>query len=1211
MLCPNCGFESQPGMRFCGQCGARLGHVCLVCGFVNPLGYHFCGMCGTRLGPETVAGHVLQLPLPLSAERASEAAAIATADIVPASPVVGENGAAVAAPLAGERRVASVLVADVWHSTNLMEQLGTEAWVQMMNRVFQILEAEIYRLGGRVDQFRGDGLVAFFGAVSAHEDDPERAVLAGLAMQHSLQCYADELAEREIVLSMESAAEPGTVLVSEHTYQLVEAEFEWRPLGEMAVKGLSKPISAYRPLSARADLRWSDDMPVVPMMGRDREFQTLVKCVDDVYGGRGGVVLVTGDKGMGKSLLVTQVYRYFARREAVLAEACQDPAQSAACQPLTWLYAACRSYDQATPYSMWLDVLRNWLGAQPEEVCCDLATNLRHQAERLWGQEADQHYPYLAALLSLPLDEPWATRFQYLNAGELQKHAIQAVCSWVEARARRGPLVLAFGDAQWADVSSLEVLRRCLPLCDSQPVLWVVILRPDRASPVWEVCHHIETEYPHRLMAIDLGPLSQAECRALIDQLLGHAAMPDELLTLVLDKAEGNPYYVRELVQALIAQQTLVRDPATGGWRQTRPVTAYSLPSSLQGVLLARIDRLAPEERRVLQLAAVIGPVFWRNVLHGLVDDADQLKVLTSLQRAQLIQERTLVPDLGTEYAFGSSLLRDVTYESLLNSQRAALHLRVAERLEEVIGPEFRKPYHGLLAYHYHQAGNRNRELYYALGAAEEARKLHANAEALGHYTRALEALGEMEAEARDEAQCQSIRALRFEALSGRREVQYMIGNIEAGEADSRALLPLAHDMADDPAWMIDALLAQPEVTNPPGRAQVQAGLGMAVQTLTLARQLGDRRREMNAWVAIAQLRLVLQDLAWKAAADRALDLARQLADIRMEVNLLLGMGDAYGMDDLTRSKEYLDAAMSLSHQLKDKETEITLLGALSPQFERAGDYYRQLTEYEQKRLSLSREIGNRMVEGHALMFCGQIQAIYLGDYAGGLDLLQEALRNWDESSGKLFPLLRIAQVQVALGQFDQARETLEQARAASDRVVLGIGHVGLGLVTEILYNALGDEAHVRCGFERAAQAEQMVADNLVSRQYQMAAACESAAAHLGLARCLADEAERELHARQALECSQTALAIYGQFGFTQVVECVYEEILYRHGLALAANGRAAEADEYLARAYQEMMRKHDLIPVGQPFGHRPYRNLFLDNIALHHEIVQAFGSRP
>jgi class 3 adenylate cyclase/type II secretory pathway predicted ATPase ExeA len=1225
-------------MKFCGQCGARLGVACAGCGFVNPAPYRFCGMCGRRLADGEIAS-----PTPL--------AMTAKEEIASQKPLAMTTGNGAITPLAGERRIATSLLADVRSSTDLMELLGTEAWVQLMNRVLQLLAAEVSRFGGRVDQFRGDGLVAFFGATDAHEDDPERAVLAGLAMHEAIQACAAELKAQvqaelkvrvgintgEVIVAsvgeaavhreetamgggvalaarMETAAEPGTVLVSEHTYRLIEGRFEWQPLGEITVKGIVRPVAVYRPLRSRTttDALAAYDL-TLPFTGRETAFAALTGCVAALCSGRGGIALVTGEKGMGKSLLTNRARQHFAQRTAICpADAPQSPAPTAA-PAVTWLSCTCRSYDQAIPYAMWVGLLRFWLEAAAGGGESDPAALLRQQAAALWGVEsapAAEHYaPYLATLLSLPIEDAHAERIAHLKAEELQKQLAQALYGWVEALARQGPLVLAFSDLQWADASSLEALKRCLPICDTAPILWLASFRPDRAAPVWAFSHHVETEYPHRLTSIDLPPLTADESRALVEALLGRRSKPDALadraLELVIEKGEGNPYYLREIIYALIGQG-LLRQDAAGAWRPTQPIASFDLPGSLRSLLLARVDRLAADEHRVLQIAAVIGPLFWRKVLAGCLEDDDLLqRCLANLQRGQLIHEQSLTPDLGMEYTFTPSLVRDIIYESLLSSQRATYHRLVAEQIEASIPAESQKPYHGLLAYHYRQAGDPNQELFHALGAAEEAQRLYANADALAHYDRALTLLDQIERAAAGADQLRSIHELRFETLEGRRRALIPMGHVEAARADARALLPLAERLADDPIFTADALLVQPEVETPGTREELAAGLRMAQEALALVQQAGDKRREMHALVAVAGLRLLLKDPGWQELGQQAFALSRQLGDQRMQIGLLLGISDAFGMDDLQRSAEYLQEALAISQRLADKETEARLLAALSPRCERAGDYYRQLTEYEQKRIERYRAVGNRLGEGHALMFCGQILAIYLGDTAAGLALMHDACTLWSETPDKLFPLLRIAQIQALAGQLDAAWATLEQARAASERVILDIGHAGLHLVEAILHNAAGGEAHWRAALALQGQVKQMVTADQLSRQYQMAAACEAAAAHLGLAGCLADAAERAEHRRQALIASQAALDTYQQFGFTQVVECLSEAILFRHSLALAANDRAVEAGDFLARAHAEMMRKHDLIP-----AENVYRRTFLEGLGLHREIRAAYARR-
>jgi hypothetical protein len=244
-------------------------------------------------------------------------------------------------------------------------------------------------------------------------------------------------------------------------------------------------------------------------------------------------------------------------------------------------------------------------------------------------------------------------------------------------------------------------------------------------------------------------------------------------------------------------------------------------------------------------------------------------------------------------------------------------------------------------------------------------------------------------------------------------------------------------------------------------------------------------------------------------------------------------------------------------------------------------------------------------------MFCGQIRALYLGDYEAGLELQMQTLRFWENITDRLFPLLRIAQIQTALGRHSEALATLEVAGPLGENVVFDIGRAGLGLVTVNLYNALGDETHLRSALEITARIQQMAADSLISQQYLMAALCEASATHLKLAKLFTErkemDAERQNHLTRALEDSQTALRIYEQFGFVQLVECVSEEILYRHSRALAANDRAHEATEFLERAFDEMMRKHELIPRNSPF-----RKTYLENIELHREIPVAYAAlRP
>jgi tetratricopeptide (TPR) repeat protein len=999
------------------------------------------------------------------------------------------------------------------------------------------------------------------------------------------------------------------VLVSQNTYQLTSAQFTWQSLGEIAVKGVSQLLAVHRPLTHIDDAKNVPEEQALPSfflhIGREIEFHALRKSVDGLFDGRGHIAFLTGEVGTGKGFLLKEIQQYFEHRETLLEESHLDSA--AALPSLRWVSGRCRSYSQAWPYSMWLDLFRNWLGLRPDASKEERRTHLRHHAEEIWGETFEEHYPYLATFLGLPVEETYNERIRHLDAEGLRQRYFLAVRSWIETATRAGAVVLVFSDMHWADDSSLALLRFCLPICDTETMLWLLSYRLERNTSIWEFHHFIENDFPHRSTRVDLPPLTEPQSTHLIEHLIGKDTLPSQTRSLIVSSAGGNPHYILELIRSLIANGILVREPENGAWQATRTVTTLDLPTSVQRLLLARIDRLAGHERLVLQIASVIGSVFWFDILQSLLTNHSTLKAdLASLQRNQYIQETGRSPELGMQYVFKSPLVRDATYESLLSVQRTAYHLRAAEFIENRTDPDTLEGYDAMLAYHYGQAGNHRKELFYTILAAEQARKIYANAEAHQHFNRAIELLDLVEADPAAKDLARSIQAQRFEVLRGRRAVHLDLGDMDAARADTQALLALAQQMPEDRIWLIDALLASAEFPAN-NREELRPDLHMAEQALDLSRELGDTKRELASLMSVARIRLALREANALGIAEEALGLARHLSDLSSEVNILLRIGHAYGMDNLSRSREYLEAALAKSKSLNDKRIEALLLETLGRQFERDGDYHRQLTQYEQKRLALAREIGNRYVEGNALMSCGQIEGPYLGDYEAALLHEKEALKTWEHLTGRIFPLLRIAQILTAQGHYEEAMTVLETARPLGDKVVMDIGRAGLGLVNIILFNALGDEAHLWQALDLVHQTHQMTSYNLVSQQYRMAAACEASDTHLKLANLYAesDQNECQKHLAWALESSQSALDLYEHFGFVQIVECTSEEILHRHSQALAANNRADEATEFLERAYKEMMRKYDLIPEDSPF-----RKTYLENISLHKDILAAYAPR-
>jgi class 3 adenylate cyclase/predicted ATPase/tetratricopeptide (TPR) repeat protein len=1230
MICTSCGYESPLGMRFCGMCSAALSRACQSCGFANPAGFKFCGMCGVALGNET-APSIPDPPVPTPVNPLS---------VMPENTQLARGPVEI--PLEGERRVATVLITDLTGSSTLLEQMGTEAWVTLMNRILRLLEAEVTRFGGHVDQFRGDGMLAFFGAQSAHEDDPERAVLAALSMQKRFTKYIEHnckpecqslrlrigVSSGEIILTnlgdsqrheetgmgmtvamaarMEQSAEPGTVLVSESTYRLCKPQFDWQPLGEITVKGISQPIAIYRPLIPITS-EYGGNGPyyagyATSLVLRDHEFQQLRQTIESLHDGVGGITVVSGDRGMGKSLLVNEMYGYFVRQNALLTEAGEERMSRPA---LTWLRTHCRSYDRDMPHSAWLEMMRNWLEAGTEEPAEEARDRLRSRCEHLWGEQMGEYYPYLATFLNLPLEEDFKDRVKHLDAEGIRAQFFFVIRSWVEALVKQGPLILMFSDMHWADVSTIDFLKYCLPVCDDLPVLWLFTLRPDRTSPAWGLRYSFETDFPHRLTVIQLNPLTEDQSADFINHQIGAHTLPEETQALVIRYAVGNPYYIEELLHSLAMQKVLVQDEYTGEWKATRVVTSLDLPESLHSLLLAHIDGLSAEEQVVLQIAAIIGPDFWYNVLQGLLGVQTPLKAhLAALQRAQMIRERGLVPELGMLYSFKTTLIRDAAYESLLTEQREAYHLQVAAYFENHFDPELLAQHYSLLAYQYRSAGRPQQELEYVIRSAQQAQGMYANYEALKLYTRALELLDHLADSSDSEDERQGIYKTRFEVLQGRREVLAITGDQAAAEKDSYEMLELAR-YTDSAHRLIDALLSQPQVTAWKNKDECNAGIPIAQEALELARQSGDKLREMRSLQVIARQYMYIRNPQWQSIGEEALLLARELNDRQAEARILISLGTAYSWSDQPqRGTEYLALALPLCQEMDDKTSEVNLLHQMGLQLERQGDYYRVLKEYQEKRLRISRKIGYRAGEVSALISCGQIQSIYLGDHEGGIAWLEEARRSTQTQYDELQAVLRIIMIQIAQGQYQTALQKLSGVSILNTEEMFHNIHAGALLVSAIVHNTFSDnETHLRNVLEKTAELDEMLLTNsLISRQYAIASASQASAAHYSLTALQANETDRREHTQAALEASQRALDIYSTFGYLQIIECTSEEVYYRHSRALAANGKREEAMQALQRAHEQMMCKYKLIPEDSPF-----RRTYLENIPLHRDIRAAY----
>ncbi|HZG67121.1 MAG TPA: adenylate/guanylate cyclase domain-containing protein, partial [Herpetosiphonaceae bacterium] len=530
-----------------------------------------------------------------------------------------------------ERRLVTMMFVDISGFTALSEKFDPEYVRNLTNACFDHLLPVIQKYQGIVERFIGDAIMALFGAPIAHENDPERALRAALDLMDAMAAFnRQQNAELQLHIGvntglvvagglgargrqmysvmgdaanlasrLEDAAETGEILVGPETYRLTAMLFDFEPLPPIRVKGKAEPVAPYRLLGRKATPGSERGIEGLssPLLGRDAELAGLRRAFDALQHGRGQIVAITGEAGLGKTRLVAE-----ARGEL--------PAGT------TWV--ECHGLPHTEDISYWTarELLGRLAGVMGDTPPREVGHALYTSVERLFPRQLATVYPYLARLFDVPLPEALEEEVRYLGAEALHGRIHQAVSRFVRAHALAQPLALVWDDLHWADPSSLKVLDMLLPLSAEAPLLLVLVFRADEPR-VARFLHTSARTYEERYHVIELGPLDHADSAWLLNSLLQIEHWPDETLNRILDKAEGNPFYLEEILRTLIDAGVVVLQDNRAV--MVRAADALHVPDTLQGVIMARIDRLAAVDRRVLQTAAVIGRVFSYQVLARLL----------------------------------------------------------------------------------------------------------------------------------------------------------------------------------------------------------------------------------------------------------------------------------------------------------------------------------------------------------------------------------------------------------------------------------------------------------------------------------------------------------------------------------------------------------------------------------------------------------------
>jgi class 3 adenylate cyclase/tetratricopeptide (TPR) repeat protein len=964
MKCPNCQTNNPDEAKFCMNCGTSLAAA--------------IDATGTGESERQVKTQSLDKFIPPELMTKFEAARTKDA-------------------MVGERRVITMLFCDVTGSTAAAEKVDPETWTDIMNGIFEYMIRPIYKYEGTVPRLMGDAILAFFGAPIAHEDDPLRAVLAGLEIQAGIKDYVEEIRIKygiefglrvgintglvvvgaigsdlrmeytaigdaiNLAARMEQTAAPGTVQISEETYKLVAPLFDFEALGEVEVKGKAAPIKTYRPLGLKqrpGHLRGLQGL-TSPLVGRDAQLALLKQQLNQLRVGIGSVVTVIGEAGLGKSTLIAEVIRSNEELNTV------------------WLRGDSVSYARSVSYFPWRQIIRQSINAHEDDSPSEVRGKLRYVCDCCAMPGGD--IPFLEAMLAVESEESLQVVAGYQGEA-LVKKMVDATRGYLCGLTGENLLVIVFDDLHWADEASLNLLLNIVELTNTQPILFICLLRPDKTAASWEAINKVQQKVEARFQSILLKPLQADQTDLLLTNLLGMKELPKNIRNLIVEKADGNPFFIEELIRSLIETNQIVRENSS--WRTSSEDAKVSLPNTLRGVLGARIDRLPELTKHILQNASVVGRSFELRVLNRLTHLNDALNV-----HIQYLEEVSLVEPLLNEYAFRHVLIQETAYDSILIKKRTELHRQIGEALEELYTNRIEE-FAPLVANHFYAAQD-SRSLKYDILAGEKAARLYANAEAATHFSRALEVA---KRNASGNLQIASI----FTQLG---HVLELTGHHQQALATYDEMLAFAR-AKNEKSIELNALMAKATIYSIFSQLHNSAlSEQMLIQALEISAEIGDRvtqaRLNWNLMLNYLFSRRIDQALRH---GELALTLARDLDDHEQLAFVLNDLCRVYTcLGDFEKAYAVIREARDLWSVLDNQPMFIDSLGSEAEARFNAGDYDKAL-ECSTQALQMSEKIGNLWGQAYNRMLIGFVQ-VDRGEIGQAIQLCNEAILLGDQGS--------------------------------------------------------------------------------------------------------------------------------------------------------------------------------------------------------------------
>ena len=733
MKCPKCSTENSETRKFCRECGAKLSQLCSRCGSENIPGDKFCGECGYDLREPTEA------PPPDYLEPQSYTPKFLADKIL-------TNRSAIE----GERKLVTVLFADVANYTSMAEKLDPEEVHQIMDGCFKILLDEIHLYEGTINQFTGDGVMALFGAPVAHEDHAQRACHGAIAIQKAMRAYGEKIQKdyevdfrmrvginsgpvivgaigddlrmdytavgdtTNLASRMEGLAEPSSIMVSANTYKIAKDFFEFRPFGEVKIKGKEVAQVVYELIKAgevETRIEVSVARGLTKFVGRKSEMEALKEAFEKARSGSGQVVGIVGEAGVGKSRLLLELRNELPEGQYI------------------YLEGRCLHYGGVMPYLPILDILRSFFEIKEGEQEFSIKKKMSEKVLQL-HEKLQSDLPPFHDLLSLKVEDE-----AYLNLEPQQKRekTFEALRDLIIRVSLHKPLILAVEDLHWMDKTSETFLNYLIGWLANARILLILLYRP-------EYVHSWGSKSYYTKIGVD--QLSMKTSAELVQSILQGALVVSELMELISNRTDGNPLFMEEFTHSLI-ENGIIQRKAHQYVLSQKPAD-IQVPDTIQGVIAARIDRLEDNLKSTMQVASVIGRDFAFRILQTITDMKEELKShLINLQGLEFIYEKRLFPEL--EYIFKHILTQEVAYNSLLTKRRKEIHEKIGKAIEEIYTDRLEEFYE-MLAYHYSKSDNHEKAYTYFRLSGNKSLKKHSPWEALHHYKEAVNALKELPA---------------------------------------------------------------------------------------------------------------------------------------------------------------------------------------------------------------------------------------------------------------------------------------------------------------------------------------------------------------------------------------------------------------------------------------------------------------------------------